>query len=290
MRDNNIQAHRIQRSPMQSAVVESVNTAVPSILECPKSSVLKDPTHDFGAMKTFAEWKPTNGQGGASARLKEGLEGAWQQIRGAINLFLGGSPAAKGVMQEMLAEYKIHTSAIFITELTLYYNEILSKTGGNPPHTKEVKESCWALVTKLLRTILKEVHKVGRFMAEAVSIGSDSLSTNGMFLYAALEELRVVRVADWRNHPKFNQNQNIVRHLFETCLPRAVFENRKEGAGLHTLKINVLTTVTERHQVLLNGVATGMGELRAKVGLPPGKRTKFARGTVGDKCGTLEIK
>ena len=65
--------------------------------------------------------------------------------------------------------------------------------------------------------------------------------------------------------------QNIVRHLFETCLPQAVFENRKEGAGLHTLKINALTTVTECHQVLLNGVATGMGELRAEVGLPPWK-------------------
>jgi hypothetical protein len=287
MRDDDIQAHRVQRSPMQSAAVESVKTAIPSILEGPKTSVLKDPKHDFGAMKTFAEWKPTNGQGGASAQLKEGLEGAWQQIRGAIDLFLGGSLAAKGVMQEMLAEYKIHTSAIFITVLTLYYDEILSKTGGDPPHTKEVKESCWALITKLLRTILKEVHMVRRFAAEAVSIGTDSLSTNGMFLYAALEELRVLRefaTCDWLNHPKFNQN--IVRHLFETCLPRVVFENRKEGAGLHTLKINALTTVTERHQVLLNGVATGMGELRAKVGLPPGKRTKFAKGTVGDVDGT----
>jgi hypothetical protein len=111
-------------------------------------------------------------------------------------------------MQEMLVEYKIHTSAIFITELTLYYDEILSKTGGDPPHTKEVKESCWALVTKLLRTILKEVHKVRWFAAEAVSIGTDSLSTNGMFLYAALEELRVLREfasCDWCNHPKFNR-------------------------------------------------------------------------------------
>ncbi len=291
MRDDDIQAHRVQRLPMQSAAVESVNTAIPSILEDPKSSVLKDPKHDFGAMKTFAEWKPTNGQGNASARLKEGLEGACQQIGGAIDLFLGGSPAAKGVMQEMLAEYKIHTSAIFITELTLYYDKILSKTGGDPPHTKEVKESCyWALVTKLLQTILKEVHKVRWFAAEAVSIGTDSLSTNGMFLYAALEELRVLRefaTCDWRNHPKFNQS--IVRHLFETCLPRAVFENRKGGEGLHTLKINALITVTERHQVLLNGVATGMGELRAKVGLPPGKRTKFAKGTVIDVGGTLEI-
>ena len=33
MRDDDIQAHRVQRSPMQSAAVESVNTAVPSILD-----------------------------------------------------------------------------------------------------------------------------------------------------------------------------------------------------------------------------------------------------------------
>jgi hypothetical protein len=56
-----------------------------------------------------------------------------------------------------------------------------------------VKESCWALVTKLLRTILKKVHKVRQFAAEVVSIGSDLLMTNGIFLYAAHEELRVLR-------------------------------------------------------------------------------------------------
>lgn len=118
--------------------------------------------------------------------------------------------------------------------------------GGDPPHSKEVKESCWSLVTKLLRTILKEVHKVRRFAAEAVSIGSDSLMTNGMFLYAALEELRVLRefaTCDWRNHPKFNQS--IVRHLFETCLPRTVYENKKEGFSM--FKINALTATGERH-------------------------------------------
>ena len=278
MRDDDIQAHRVQRSPMQSTVVESVNTAVPSILEGPKTSVLKDPKHDFGALKTYAEWKGVNGQPGASTRLKEGLVSAWEQIRGAIDMFLGGSPVARGVMAEMLAEYKILTSQLFVTELTLYYEEILSKTGGDPPHSKEVKESCWALVTKLLRTILKEVHKVRRFAAEAVSIGSDTLMANGMFLYAAMEELRVLRefsTCDWRDHPKFNQS--IVRHLFETCLPRAVYENKKEGS--HILKINALTATTERHQVLLNGHASGIGELRAKAGLPPQKKTKFAKGT-----------
>ena len=103
MRDNDIQAHRVQQSPMQLAVVESVNKAVSSILEGPKINVLKDPKYDFGAMKTFREWKPTNGQGGASARLKEGLEAAWQQMRGAIDMILSAHPVARSVMTEMLA-------------------------------------------------------------------------------------------------------------------------------------------------------------------------------------------
>jgi hypothetical protein len=45
-------------------------------------------------------------------------------------------------------------------EILLYYGKILYKTGVDPPHTKEVKESCWTLVLKLLRTIIREVHKV----------------------------------------------------------------------------------------------------------------------------------
>jgi hypothetical protein len=218
------------------------------------------------------------------------VEGAWQQIRGTIDLFLGRNPAAKGVMQEMLAEYNIHISAIFITELTLYYGKILSKTGGDPPHSKEVKDSCWALITKLLRIILKEVHRVKHFATEGVSIGTNSLTTNGMFLYAALEELQVLQEftsCGWHNHPKFNQN--IVRHLFETCLPQAVCKNRKKGVGLHILKINALTATMERHQVLLNGVATGMRKMWVKVGLPLAKQIRFAKGMAAEG-GTLEIK
>jgi hypothetical protein len=289
MRDDNIQAHRVQRSPMQSAVVESVNMAVPSILEGPKSSVLKDPKFNFGAMKTFAKWKPTNVQGGHPCTSRRASTQLGSRFGGPWTCFLGGSPVTKGVMFEMLAEYKILTSQLFITEITLYYNEILLKTGGNPPHSKEVKESCWALVTKLLRTILKEVHKVWRFTAKAVSISLDSLMTNGLFLYTALEELRVLRefsANDWQNHPKFNQN--IVYHLFETCLPRAVYENKKEGS--HILKINALTAMGKHHQALLNSLATGMGELRQKVGLPLAKKTKFAKGMLGGEAGIDVIK
>ncbi len=58
------------------------------------------------------------------------------------------------------------------------------------------------------------------------------MQANGMFLYAAVEELRVLRefkASDWHNHPKFNQN--VVLHLFETCLPRAVFEQKSSTGG-----------------------------------------------------------
>ncbi len=101
MREDNIQVLCIKRLPMQMAVVKSVNTAVPTILEGSKTAALKDPKYNFGAMKTFGKWKPTNGQGEASTRLKEGLEGLWQQIKGAIKMFLLASPMAKGVMLEI---------------------------------------------------------------------------------------------------------------------------------------------------------------------------------------------
>jgi hypothetical protein len=118
-----------------------------------------------------------------------------------------GSPAAKAVMLEMLAEYKTYALAIFITEVTLYYDKILSKTGGEPPYSNQVEESCWALVTKLMWTIIEEVHKVRGFAAESVSFGTDLLSANDLFLSATIEELRVLQefaLSDWRNHPKFN--------------------------------------------------------------------------------------
>ncbi len=85
--------------------------------------------------------------------------------------------------------------------------------------------------------------------------------------------LREFSANKWQNHPKFNQN--IVRHLFKSCLPWAVYKSRKEGS--HILKINALTATGERHQALFNRLATGMGELQQKVGLPLAKKTKLAR-------------
>ncbi len=83
-----------------------------------------------------------------------------------------------------------------------------------------------------MRTIFKEVHKVRHFASKAVLLGADFLQAKGMFLYAVVEELRVLwefEASDWHNHPKFNQN--VVLHLFETCLPRAVYEKKSSMGG-----------------------------------------------------------
>ncbi len=48
----------------------------------------------------------------------------------------------------------------------------------------------------------------------------------------------------------------------------------KEGTGGHVLKLNTPKEITEKHQVLLNGAAMEIGEIRVKIGLHPAKRVK----------------
>jgi hypothetical protein len=53
--------------------------------------------------------------------------------------------------------------------------------------------TCWALVTKLLKVLFKEIHKVCMFAGELGNVKDNLARSNGLFLYAALEELWVLR-------------------------------------------------------------------------------------------------
>ena len=81
--------------------------------------------------------------------------------------------------------------SIFITEVDGFYRDILGKSGP-PPQSAASKASCWSLVTKLLRVLFKEIHKVRVEAAGLKNIRDDAARVNGSFLYAALEELRVL--------------------------------------------------------------------------------------------------
>jgi hypothetical protein len=63
-------------------------------------------------------------------------------------------------------------------EVNLFYKETLNKVGGKHP-TNASKTQCWALVTKLLRTVFTATHGACNFATEAGGPGMDPLQTNG---------------------------------------------------------------------------------------------------------------
>ena len=267
MQADEIHMARTSLNPMQSAVVLSVNTTIPSILEGPKETIWEG-KHDFNAARTYAEWQPDGHVGGTRKNLQDGFTRAFERIKGAIHLQIG-SPTAKSVLLELHAEFLAFFRTIFMNEVGNYYSEILGKTGGSPPHDKEVMASCWALVTKLLKVMFKEIHKARMFGATLGTVKDDPVRVNGLYLYAALEELRVLQdfeAHNYRRHPKYNQM--VVLHLFDNCLPRAVYEKGLVGPGRDSLRFARLEQSIAENKVGVDRVETAVGSIRAHLQLP----------------------
>jgi hypothetical protein len=196
-------------------------------------------------------------------------------------------------MLELHGEILMHFWAIFATEVTDYYQEILGKTGGRPPHDKEIKATCWALVTKLLKVIFQEVHKVRVFAADLGNVEDDTPQINGLFLYTAPEELRVLRdfaAHQYRHHPKYN-NQ-VVEHVFNTSIPCTVYKKGlgSGSSGGSILRFNRIDTSLSKHKVGIDRLETAVGSIRSHLQLPAtsprnrgrrggGNGVAFARGT-----------
>ncbi len=139
---------RTSRNPIQSAVILSVNSTIPAILEGAKDGIWEN-KHDFNAACTYEEWLlPGMTRGGTCKNLDDGVGRTFECIKGTINLMFG-APTAKAIMMEIHGEFLNHFQTIFTLMMTNYYAEILGKTGGPPPQVKAVMASCWALVTKL---------------------------------------------------------------------------------------------------------------------------------------------
>jgi hypothetical protein len=267
MQGDKIYAARTSRNPLQSVVVLSVNTTFPAILEGPKDSI-RETKHNFNTAKNFEEWMPIVMVGGTCKNLTSGVVRAFDRIKGAISLTLGAH-LAKSVMMELQEEFLMHFRAIFTMEVTNYYQEILGKTGGVPPHTFEVKVMCWALVTKLLWVMFQEIHKVQMFAAELGNITDDPGQVNGLYLYPALEELRVLREFtshDYHCHPKYNQC--ILMHLFDTLLPYSVYEKRTDGAGHDMLHFTRSETALSKHKTSINQLDMAVGSICSHLNTP----------------------
>jgi hypothetical protein len=145
---------RVKRTPMQSAQVLSVHTSYPRVLDGAKS-VQRDSKYDFLELKTYKQWKPVDGEG-TCTKLKEGVERSFELIKNAISTF-GMKLQARAVLLDLVTEFKMMFHELFIMEVNLFYKETLNKVGGEHPSDAS-KVQCWALVTKLLKTVFKATH------------------------------------------------------------------------------------------------------------------------------------
>jgi hypothetical protein len=175
------------RNPMQLAVVLSVNTIIPPILEGLKDGI-RELKFNFNAARMYKEWLPAKIHGERCKNLKNSVQRAFECNKGAIQMTLG-TPLAKTVMMELHGKFLMHFNAIFITKILSFYLDILGKAGSNPPFSAAVKASCWALVTKLLHVMFKEIHCVLMHAAGLENIQDDPARVNRLYLYAVMEEL-----------------------------------------------------------------------------------------------------
>ena len=101
------------------------------------------------------------------------------------------------------------------------------------------------------------------------NIRDDPARVNGSYLYAALEELRVLHEfheCKYRQHPKFHHFA--VMHLFDTALPWAVFEAQMDAVGRDMLQFTRLKTTLTEHASGINRLESALGMVWQSLVIP----------------------
>ena len=215
---------RVKRTFMQSAQVLLVHSSYSPVLDGAKV-VKRDSGVDFLELKSYKLWKPVDGEG-TSKKITEGVERSFELIKNAIESTFGMKPQARVVLLDLVTEFKMLFHELFVMEVNLFYETMLNKVGGEHP-SEASKIQCWALVTKLLKTIFQATHKACMFATEAGGPDMDPLRTNGYFFYAALEELWVHKEysrVKWRRHEEFGYN--MLGFVFKNSVSKAVLDTQ----------------------------------------------------------------
>lgn len=263
---------RVKRTFMQSAQVLSVHTSYPPVLDGSRV-VKRESGVGFLELKSYKTWKLVDDDGTAR-KLEEGVERSMELITNAIESTFGSKPQARMVLLALVTEFHKLFHDLFGLEVDKFYRETLNKVGGEIPGEAS-KTQCWALVTKLLKTVFKATHKARSFATEAGGPNMDPLTTNGYFLYAALEELRVLREfarLKWRRHEEFGYN--MLGFVFENSVSKAVLDSRPNPV----LRVNGLTEELKVARANIDHIHTNLSQIRAHTNMtamkPLGKRAK----------------
>jgi hypothetical protein len=231
---------------------------------------------DFLEHKTFKMWKMVDGDG-TSKKLEEGVECSFKLITNAIESTFGSKPQACLVLLALVNDFKMLFHKLFALEVNNFYRETLNKVGGEHP-SKASKVQCWALATKLLKTIFKATHKAQSFVMEAGGPDMDPLCTNGYFLYATLEELRVLKEflrVKWRRHE--DVGYNMLGFVFENSVSKAVLDAHPNVI----LKVNGLDKQLKVIWARMDHMQTNLSQICVHANMPTMKLlAKKAKGSV----------
>ena len=220
-----------------------------------------------------------------SKLLKEGVERSFGLIKNAIDSTFGMKPLARAVLLDLVTEFKMMFHELFVMEVNLFYEETLNRVGGELlSDASASRVQCWALVTKLLRTVFKATHGARSFATEAGGPNMDPLQTNGYFLYTALEELRVLKEfskVKWRRHEEFGHT--MLGFVFENSVSKAVLDARPNPI----LKLNGVDEQLRVFRASVDHIQTNLSQIRAHTNMAAmksvGKKAK-----VVDRVATCE--
>ena len=71
---------------------------------------------------------------------------------------------------------------------------------------------------------------------------------------------------DYRQHPKYNHF--VTMHLFDTTIPRSVWEIHTDGAGRDMVRLTRLESVLTDQGAHIDRMETALGSVRQSLGLP----------------------
>lgn len=212
-------AHKLNRSHLQNGFIASFALARPQQFET--KGVGLDKT--IKSLPTADDWQP-HGVGGLRKELMEEVHEQSDYLKKHIATVLEHHVHAKMLCLEIL--FKVETWwTWFHTTFTDFHTELLRNACPDvldPP--KKVRDSTWKVATSALLAMFDEFHKV-RSRASSAHRAPDIASSTGLYLYATLQELRIMedfQKAFFVEHPRIQLLK--MTHVFSNYVPRSEFD------------------------------------------------------------------
>lgn len=211
MEVNEIHSVRLNRSSYQSTHLGSYRLVYPTWFQ------FKDGA--FTKISTFEKWSAATE--GIRVLLNEKVARTVQNLTQHINTVLAHHPAARQLSITILQEVNTWWTW-FSSMVTDSYHKLLANAAPNAINpSKEIKASAWKVTTLSVVKVFEELRNA-RQPGVSAEISPNQLHVVGRFLYATLQELKVMRefqLKGFEGHPSIQIIK--MTHVFDNYTPRS---------------------------------------------------------------------